>query len=595
METKLSRGIMEKLKSYVVTHKITSILILVVVLALGHWGYTSLTSTSGETRYVTAVVQKGTIIASISGTGQVSTSNQIDVKPKVSGDVLYVNVINGQEVKAGTLIAQLDARDAEKAVRDAEVNLESANISLQKLKQPADALSTIQTENALSQATGDLGKAYDDGFNNVSNTFLTLPAAMSGLQDIIYGTTLSKGVQDNVSAYSDMVKNYDQTVLQFKDDTKNKYQAARTAYDQNIADYKSVTRFSGTTTIEQIINETYDTTKIIAEAVKSANDLLNFVKDRLTERQLAIPSLLSTHQSSLSTYTSQTNSNLLSLSDIKNTIISSRRTIAEKTEALAKLRGGADPLDITTQELSVKQRENALLDAKNTLDEYFIRAPFDGTVAKMNVKKADSANSSTVIATVITKQQLAQISLNEVDVAKVKIGQKVTLTFDAIDGLSITGKVVDIDTVGTVTQGVVTYGVKIGFDTQDNRVKSGMSVSAAIITDIKQDVLTVPNSAIKSQGDASYVEVFDSPLAQSSGNQGAPSLVTPRQQSVQIGLSDDTSTEITSGLKEGVQIVTRTINPTQTTGTTQAPNILQATGVRGQGGAGGGTRNTTGR
>ena len=98
----------------------------------------------------------------------------------------------------------------------------------------------------------------------------------------------------------------------------------------------------------------------------------------------------------------------------------------------------------------------------------------------------------------ITKQKIAEISLNEVDAAKVKVGQKVTLTFDAIDGLSITGEVSEIDALGTVSQGVVTYGVKIAFDTQDERVKSGMSVSAAIITDVKQNVLLVPNAAVKS-------------------------------------------------------------------------------------------------
>ncbi|MDD5433706.1 MAG: hypothetical protein PHE77_03610, partial [Candidatus Pacebacteria bacterium] len=61
---------------------------------------------------------------------------------------------------------------------------------------------------------------------------------------------------------------------------------------------------------------------------------------------------------------------------------------------------------------------------------------------------------------------MAEISLNEVDVAKVKIGQRAIITFDAIDELEITGKVEDVDTIGTVSQGVVSYNVKIIFDTQ---------------------------------------------------------------------------------------------------------------------------------
>ena len=117
-----------------IAHKITSTVVILVIVVGSYWGYQKLTSTTGETRYVVSTVQKGTIIASITGSGQVSTSNQVDLKPKASGDVIYVGVSSGQTVSAGTLIAQLDARDAQKTVRDAEVNLESAKLSLQKIQ-----------------------------------------------------------------------------------------------------------------------------------------------------------------------------------------------------------------------------------------------------------------------------------------------------------------------------------------------------------------------------------------------------------------------------------------------------------------------------
>jgi HlyD family secretion protein len=101
------------------------------------------------------------------------------------------------------------------------------------------------------------------------------------------------------------------------------------------------------------------------------------------------------------------------------------------------------------------------------------------------------------VATLITKQKIAQVSLNEVDITKIKSGQKVNITFDAIENLNITGQVLDVDLVGTVSQGVVSYNVKIGLDIDDERIKSGMSVSASIITDIRQDVVSVPVTANK--------------------------------------------------------------------------------------------------
>ncbi|MDP1629176.1 MAG: efflux RND transporter periplasmic adaptor subunit, partial [bacterium] len=127
----------------------------------------------------------------------------------------------------------------------------------------------------------------------------------------------------------------------------------------------------------------------------------------------------------------------------------------------------------------------------------------------------------------------------------------------------------EIDTIGTVTQGVVNYNVKISFDTQDERVKPGMSVSAAVITDIKQNVLLVSNSAIKSSGSGQYVEVLVNNA--------------PQSRSVETGLSNDTMSEIISGLEEGEKVVTQTI-----TGNTSTQTGTQNSGLRipGMGGFG---------
>lgn len=585
------------LKNIALTHKKTSILVAIVLLIVGYYSYKSLTSTASEVRYVTGSVEKGTIVSSITGTGQVGSAHQIDLKAKGSGDVVFVAANEGQDVKAGTLLVSLDATDARKNVRDAEVSLQSAQISLDKLKAPADKLTMVQAENALSSATESRHKAYDDGINTISGTYLDLPSVMSGLQDIVYGTTVSRGVQDNLSAYADMVKMFDDgKITSYKEDVSKKYILARASYDKSFADYKASSRFSDATSTETLINNTYDSVKIIADSVKSTNDMLNYVKDVLTQHNLNIPSYLTSHQNLLNSYTSQTNSHLLDLYNIKTSISGANRTIVEKNEQLDNLKTGADALDLESAELSVKQRENALLDAKETLSNYYIVAPFDGTVAKIKVKKADSVSSGTAVATFITKQMMATITLNEVDVAKVKVGQRATMTFDAIDELTITGKVTSVDTVGIVSQGVVTYTVEIGLDTDDQRIKPGMSVSASIITDVKQDTLLVPNSAVKSSNGSYYVEMFSTPLISASSTtpslQGTPSKIAPNKITVEVGISNDSDTEIISGVKEGDQVVTKTVNPSTTTTTSsQTPSLFGNMRTGGNSG----TRSTTSR
>ena len=571
-----------KILKTITKHKIITFIVIIVLVVGGFYTINFLKKQGGQTKYVLAAVEKGMIISSVSGSGQISALNQIDIKSKVSGDVVYLNIKNGQDVKAGALLATIYSQDAQRSVRDAEANLESAKISLEKLKQPADELSLLQAENALTQANqskqdaqDNLERAYEDGFNNVANVFLELPGIMSGLQSILLGNDRNLGgtSQWNIDYYADAVKSYDAKSLEYRDDAYQKYQLARQKYDQNFQDYKSASRFSEKTAIETLISETYDTTKSIAEAVKSSNNLIQFYKDKLTERNLNYQSLADTHLSSLNSYTGKTNNFLINLLNIENTIkdsqnslVSADRSITEKTMSLARLKAGADSLDFASQELNIEQRENALLYVKEKLNDYYIRAPFDGMAAQVNVKKGDSISAGSAVATVITKKQIAEISLNEVDIAKIKVGQKVTLTFDAISELTISGEVLEMDAIGTVNQGVVNYNVKIGFDTEDDRVRPGMSVSAAIIIDSKQDVLLVPNSAVKSQGNNSYVELLNNEdklseqlLADISSGASVVLKNSLNQQSIEVGLSNDSYTEVVSGLSESDIIVLRTV------------------------------------
>ena len=249
-------------------------------------------------------------------------------------------------------------------------------------------------------------------------------------------------------------------------------------------------------------------------------------------------------------------------------------------------------LSIKSAEVKVKESNLAYVQAKTDVSKKTIKAPIGGIVTALNAKVGDeiggTASSSTARGSLITITNLekffAKISLNEIDASKVKIGQKTTFTFDAIEGLTLTGIVTEIDSLGTITQGVVTYQVKILLDSGDNRIKPGMSVSAAIITDIKQDALIVPNGAVKTSGDSHYVEVFDPANLPAAGlalsSQGIVSATPPSQKIVVIGISNDTSTEIISGLNAGDLVVSRTITSVSKS-TQSAPSLFGAQGSRG--------------
>jgi len=236
---------------------------------------------------------------------------------------------------------------------------------------------------------------------------------------------------------------------------------------------------------------------------------------------------------------------------------------------------GVNPIDLQISQNTINKKEVALQDLKNDLADYTIRAPFAGIIAKVNSKIGDTISSGTAVASLITKQKIAEISLNEVDVAKVELGQKATLTFDAVEDFSVTGEVAEIEAVGTVSQGVVSYNIKITFDTEDDRIKPGMSTSASIVTEVKQDVLYAPNGAIKNKAGKNYVEMFTDKkfVVNATSTQGITSDVDPVEQSVEVGISNDTNTEIISGLKEGDLVITRTTTGGTKTTTTSSMGL----------------------
>ncbi|MFZ2300050.1 MAG: HlyD family efflux transporter periplasmic adaptor subunit, partial [Candidatus Moraniibacteriota bacterium] len=201
-------------------------------------------------------------------------------------------------------------------------------------------------------------------------------------------------------------------------------------------------------------------------------------------------------------------------------------------------------------------------------------------VNAVNIKNGDDlsrlSNSNTSQAPIIVGDMStlkAEVQVNEVDISTVSIGQKVMMIFSAIDGLMVSGKVEKMDALGTISQGVVNFNVTIGLDMLDKRLRPGMSASAKIITDVKQNVITVPNSALKVQGNRTYVEVLNS------------STGLPEQRSnIEIGVANNTDTEIVSGINIGDDVVTQTIDPNAVVAPTQTGGGFRIPGLGGGGG-----------
>jgi HlyD family secretion protein len=211
-----------------------------------------------------------------------------------------------------------------------------------------------------------------------------------------------------------------------------------------------------------------------------------------------------------------------------------------------------------------------------------------GTFVKIGVVLAavgQQTNSQQGVATIITKDKVAEISLNEIDVVNVKLGQPVELTFDAIPGETFTGTVSQINTVGVSTSNVVSFATKISIPDADERIKSGMSVTANIIVENKEGVLSVPSGTVKSENVKGEMKYYVMKKTQQN-----------QKVYVAVGMTNDIDTEIVEGLNEGDQVVSRTVSGT-TAKSTSSTSIFSLFGggnrMPGTGGGNGGTRTIT--
>jgi HlyD family secretion protein len=272
---------------------------------------------------------------------------------------------------------------------------------------------------------------------------------------------------------------------------------------------------------------------------------------------------------------------------------------------------------ITSQNLNISQDETALSNAQKQADYNNLLSPVNGTVAALNFNPGDNIQSGKVVATIIDLTQMQTVvAVDELDIDKVKVGQKAVVTVDAITGKTFVGQVAKISSIGKTTNSVTTYDVTVSIDAADG-VKTGMTTNVKISVQIKENVVMLPIEAVQGTGNNKSVTVENSGSSSntSSANSGstagsavgnttgnssgsgvqrskngggvttaiATSGVTRKR--IQVGIANQNFVEVTSGVNEGDTVLVAIVK-SSTTSTTKTTNPLGGAGGFGGGGGG---------
>ena len=310
----------------------------------------------------------------------------------------------------------------------------------------------------------------------------------------------------------------------------------------------------------------------VGDQVKTGQPLFTIINDQLG---VGVDQAQSSYQSAASSLVSAQAGITSAKASLKDTQKNSTSNHQDKLAASDKITSAK--ANVASAEQSLTSASANLAYSEQQAAKRNVTSPINGTVNVVNVKNGDDlsritgsgSNAQAAIVIGDMSSLKVQVQVNEVDISNVKIGQPVTLTFDALPGFTSTGKVETMDSLGTVSSGVVTFNVTIGFDKLDTKIKPGMSVTAAIITGTQQDVVMVPLGAVKTVSGQSSVTVLKNGQ--------------PQQVSVQTGASNDTDIVITSGVSEGDQVVTQTITAS-TSATTSSSSSSRSSGAAARGG-----------
>jgi HlyD family secretion protein len=478
----------------------------------------------------TATVQRGNLTATVNAAGNISAHQQVALNFGQTGTVQKVNVKAGDRVKAGQVLASLDTSDLQLQLDNANVNLKVAQNKLAQTKTPSTAQDIANARSRLEAAQASYNKlaagpnktdlaaaqasvasaqaAYDAAVKSAAASGTTIDAATAQYQKALAALQQAQAAYDKVATAPNIGARPESTALQ----------SATIDYNQAKANYE-------------------------ASQATTGSDAKSKTAQALSQLQ-------------------QAQASLVKLQANENDLISSKAQVDQAKNDLDKILAGPDAATLDNAQQQVAQAEISVRQAENTLQHAQIVAPFDGTVTVVNIV-AGQATGQSGTAGAIQLADLANLEIiapmAEVDVSKIKPNQTAQITLDALPNANLTGVVTLVAPAGVQSQGVVNYPVTVVLKDPTPDVKTGMTANVNIITDQRNDVLMVPNRAVRTVGRQKMATVLFE----------GRNIDTP----VVTGMSGDTQTEIVSGLKEGDVVVIGTT-------TTAAP--------RGFGGAPGG-------
>ena len=459
---------------------------------------------SRDVTYAETTPVRQDVSNSLSGTGTLNPANTYTVKSLVDGKILTGGFEEGDKVEEGDVLYTIDSSDA-------STNLEKASIALQQAQRSYDKTVDLQYVRA-----------------EVDGTVSSLKVAK--------GDQVTSG----------------QEVAVIRDSSKMLLNLLFPAAD--------AANFSVGQSADVVLDGTFETLKGTITAItgtdelSTGNLLVRTVTIRvnnaggLTTAQAATASVNGVSSIASATFAYQAERTLTAQAGGTVSAINVQEGDAvSKGDILIELTGDDLTESIQSASESLRSAEISMQNQQDNMSNYTITSPISGTIIEKDAKQGDALTSGSTLCVIYDLSYLEMvINVDELQIGALSVGQKVQITADAVADKTYVGTVTRVSMKGSSSGGTTTYPITIRIDNTDG-LRPGMNANAEIVVAEASNALVVPNAAVirggyvlvskKSPSAANAVEDMDAP-------EGYVYV------KVETGVSDDSYTEIKSGLQE---------------------------------------------
>ena len=469
------------------------VILLVVVLAALLGGFflykkkTGSQNKQGDQSVTTTTVKRMDITSELTASSSLSPKDTYEVTSLVEGEVIEANFEEGDVVEKGQVLYRIDASSMDS-------DLSSAQTSLQRAKESADTAKSDYAEET-ARISG--------------NTYRSTAAG--------YIKTLYIKEGDKVNNGTKIADLYDDSVMKLTVPFLSGEAAEIQTGDEAVVTLEDTgEQISGTVTVVSSMEEALSGGRLVKNVTIEVANPGGLTTD--TAASVTVNGFVCSAEGTFTAKTETTLSVELSGNkslEIEELLVHEGSYLDKNTElfrvtsktAEEYLKEFKDAVDSADD--SLENAENKLSNTQDSVDDYTITAPISGTVitksAKVGDKISKSSSGTTTMAVIYDLSAMTlEMSVDELDVSSVKVGQTVEVTADAVEGETFTGTVTNVSLQSSYSNGVTNYPVTVTLD-ETGSLLPGMNVDAKIILDSSENALVIPASALM-RGNRVYVK-----------------------------------------------------------------------------------------